>query len=112
AALSGAELIELWGRRGEPDAIAPLLDRAISLALAIPGLPIARASQLAGKSAVAEGKVTGRLTLLGSPARPRLTGQVSIKDLSARAKRLGTAALSIVELASGEMLHHCIESHS
>ena len=105
AALSGAEVIELLQRRGEPDAIAALLDRSVSLTLEIPGLPIARASQLAGRQAVAQGKVVGHLALVGTPARPRLTGQVSIKDIAAKDRKLGEADLYLEADSAGALLH-------
>src|SRR5205085_7053388 len=56
ASLSGAELLELVERRNDREAIAPLLDRSVSVSMSIPGLPIARASQLAGKKAVEIGR--------------------------------------------------------
>jgi len=105
ASLSGAELIEVAARRDDPDAIAPLLDRAVSLTLEIPGLPIARATQLAGRQAVAEGKLTGRVALTGTPARPRLTGQLALKDLSAREKHLGAGDLYVEADSGGALLH-------
>jgi len=38
ATLSGAELVDLALRRNERDAIAPLLDRSVTLNLEVPGL--------------------------------------------------------------------------
>ena len=105
ASLSGGELVELWARRDEPTAVAPLLDRAVSLALEIPGLAIARASQLAGRSVVAQGQIVGHVALSGTPARPRLVGQISIKDLAAREKRLGTGDLYVEGDSTGALLH-------
>ncbi|MFN2550180.1 MAG: translocation/assembly module TamB domain-containing protein [Myxococcales bacterium] len=105
ASLSGAELLELMARRNEPDAIAPLLDRTVSMTLEIPGLPIARASQLAGKTAVAEGKLTGRVALTGTPARPHLVGQLALRDLAARDKHLGQADLYVEAESSGALVH-------
>src|SRR5207244_217600 len=81
--------------RGDRAAILPLLDRAVSLNLDIPGLPVARASQLAGHAGVAEGRLTGRVALSGTPARPQLTGQLTLRDLSAKEKQLGAADLSV-----------------
>ncbi|HEY2031681.1 MAG TPA: translocation/assembly module TamB domain-containing protein [Myxococcales bacterium] len=105
AALSGGELVELLRRRDDPDAVAPLLDRQLGLTLEIPGLPIARASQLAGRNAVAEGRVVGRVTLAGTAARPRLKGQLSIKDVSARETRLGSAEVDLDANDAGAVLH-------
>jgi translocation and assembly module TamB len=89
--LSGAELVELTQRRNDPSAVGPLLDRQVSFTLDIPGLPIARASQLAGRKDAAEGRVTGHVTLAGTAARPRLKGQIGVKDVSAKNKHLGSA---------------------
>jgi autotransporter translocation and assembly factor TamB len=105
AALSGAELVEAALRRNDPEAIGSLLDRVVSLSLEIPGLPIARASQLAGRDVVAEGKVVGHVALAGTLARPRLVGQIGIKDLAAREKRLGEADLYLEADAAGALLH-------
>ena len=105
AALSGEELLAVWARRGEPDAVAALLDRAVSATLEIPGLPVARASQLAGRGAVAEGQIVGRIALTGSPAQPRLMGQISIKDIAAGDKHLGAADLYVEADAAGALLH-------
>jgi len=52
------------------------------LNLEVPGLPIARASQLTGQAGLAEGRLTGRVALSGTPARPQLTGKVSIRDVT------------------------------
>jgi translocation and assembly module TamB len=105
ASLSGAELVELAQRRGDREAIAPLLDRAVSLNLAIPGLPIARASQLAGRAAIAEGRITGRVNLSGTPARPQLTGQLALRNLSAQDNRLGAGELYLEANSGGALLH-------
>lgn len=105
AALSGAEILEVIARRKDAGAMAPLLDRAVSLTLDIPGLPIARASQLAGQTPVAEGTVRGRLALLGTAARPHLTGQLSIKDIASRDKRLGAADLYVEADSAGALMH-------
>jgi autotransporter translocation and assembly factor TamB len=105
ASLSGAELVELGRRRDEREAIAPLLDRAISLNLEIPGLPIARASQLAGRAGVAEGRISGRIAFSGTGARPRLTGQLTIRDLTAQKSKLGAADLYVEADSSGALMH-------
>ena len=104
-ALSGEELLALWARRDQPDAIAALLDRAVSVTLEVPGLPIARASDLVGRSAVAEGQLSGRLALTGTPARPRLAGQFAVTDLAARDKHLGAADLYVEADSAGALLH-------
>jgi autotransporter translocation and assembly factor TamB len=109
AALSGPEILELLGRRDEPDAIAPLLDRSVSLALEIPGLPIARASQLAGKAAVAEGKITGRASLSGTAARPRLVGQLTLRDVTSRQRKLGGGDFYLEADAAGALVHLAID---
>src|SRR5207248_11156675 len=93
ASVSGAELVELLERRSDREVIAPLLDRAVAFTLEIPGLTIARASQLAGRTAVAEGRVVGRVALSGTPARPQLTGQLTLRDVTAQANKLGAADL-------------------
>jgi translocation and assembly module TamB len=105
AALSGAEMVEIARRRDEPEAVAPLLDRQVSLDLEIPGLPIARASQLAGRKEVAQGRITGRLTLAGTAARPRLKGELAVKDVAAQAKHLGSADLHLEGNESGAQVH-------
>jgi translocation and assembly module TamB len=105
AALSGAELLELARRRDDPDAVAPLFDRQVSLTLEIPGLPVARATQLAGHQGLAEGRATGRLTLSGTAARPRLKGQLAVKDISAKEKRLGSIDLDLDANEAGAVLH-------
>jgi translocation and assembly module TamB len=105
AALSGGEILELVQRRDEPDAIAPLLDRSVTLTLDIPGLPIARASQLAGQKAVAEGRVVGRVALSGTPARPRLTGRIALQDLSSQKGKLGAADVYLEADGNGALLH-------
>jgi len=105
ASLSGAELVQLALRRGERDAIAPLLDRSVTLNLEVPGLPIARASQLTGQAGLAEGRLTGRVALSGTPARPQLTGQVSIRDVTSEQKRLGAADISVEASSSGALVH-------
>ena len=105
AALSGAELLELVERRNDREAIAPLLDRSVSVSMSIPGLPIARASQLAGKKAVAEGKLTGRLALTGTPARPRLVSQLTLKDLTSAQKKLGAVDFYVEADGSGGLMH-------
>ncbi len=105
ASLSGGELVEVLMRRGDRAAIEPLLDRAVSLTLEIPGLPVARASQLAGRAGVAEGRLTGRIALSGTPARPQLTGQLTLRDLSAQEKKLGSADLYMEASSAGALLH-------
>src|SRR6185503_3055547 len=105
AAFSGAELVELFANRDDPDAIAPLLDRALSLNLDIPGLAIARASQLAGRKAVAEGRIQGRVAFSGTAARPQLTGQLTLRDLSAEQKKLGAADLYLEANGGGALMH-------
>jgi translocation and assembly module TamB len=105
ASVSGAELVEVLARRGDRDAILPLLDRALSLDLEIPGLAIGRASELAGKANLAEGRVTGRVVLSGTAARPQLTGQINIRDVSSENKKLGTADVYVEGNAQGALLH-------
>jgi autotransporter translocation and assembly factor TamB len=105
ASLSGKELMEVLRRRGDRAAISPLLDRTVSLNLDIPGLPVARASQLAGRAGVAEGRLTGRVALSGTPARPQVTGQLALRDLSAQEKKLGAADLSLEASSAGALLN-------
>ncbi len=105
ASVSGAELVELFVRRGDPDAIVPLLDRSLSLNLEIPGLAIGRASELAGKANLAEGRITGRVALSGTAARPQLTGQLNMRDVSSENKKLGTADVYVEGNANGALLH-------
>jgi len=105
ASLSGAELVELVERRSDRQAIAPLLDRAVSFNLEIPGLPIARASQLAGRGAVAEGRLAGRVAVSGTPARPQVTGQLTLRDLTAQQNKLGAADLYLEGNSGGALLH-------
>jgi translocation and assembly module TamB len=105
AAVSGGELMEVLTRRGDRAAIEPLLDRTLSLNLEIPGLPIARASQLAGQAGIAEGRLTGRVVLSGTPARPQLTGQLTMRDVSAQEKKLGAADLYVEATSSSALLH-------
>ncbi|HTO95841.1 MAG TPA: translocation/assembly module TamB domain-containing protein [Myxococcales bacterium] len=109
AALSGAELVQLLTHRADEAVIAPLLDRAGSLDLEIPGLPIARASQLAGRPGVAEGRITGKVVLTGTGAKPRLVGQLRVQDLSAQAKKLGAADLYLEANAKGGLLHLAVD---
>jgi translocation and assembly module TamB len=109
ASLSGAELVQLVVRRGDEEAIEPLLDRAVSVDLQIPGLTIARASQLAGKEGFAEGRVTGHVTLSGTAARPQLIGQLRMLDLSKEARKLGGADLYVEASASGALLHLAVD---
>ncbi len=104
AALSGGELLELIQRRDDP-AIAPLLGRAVSLTLDIPGLAIARASQWAMQKSVAEGRLTGHVALSGTPARPRLTGRLEIKDVASESRKMGKADLYVDGDQSGALLH-------
>jgi autotransporter translocation and assembly factor TamB len=104
AALSGGELLELIQRRDDP-AIAPLLGRAVSLTLDIPGLAIARASQWAMQKSVAEGRLTGHVALSGTPARPRLTGTLEIKDVASESRKMGKADLYVDGDQSGALLH-------
>jgi translocation and assembly module TamB len=105
ASVSGTELVELALRRSERDAIAPLLDRSVTLNLEVPGLPIARASQLTGQAGLAEGRLTGRVALSGTPARPQLTGKVSIRDVTSEQKRLGAADISVDASSSGALVN-------
>jgi autotransporter translocation and assembly factor TamB len=104
ASVSGGELVEVLLRR-DRSAIGPLLDRAVSLSLEIPGLPIARASQLAGQAKVAEGRLTGRVALSGTPARPQLTAQLTVRDLSAKERKLGAADVYVEASSAGALLH-------
>jgi translocation and assembly module TamB len=105
AALSGADLVELAQRRKDASAIGPLLDRQVTFALDIPGLPIARASQLAGRNDVAEGRVTGHVALAGTAARPQLKGQIALKDLASKEKHLGSADFSVEADSAGALVH-------
>ena len=109
AALSGGELFELIQRRDDPEAVAPLLGRAVSLTLDIPGLPIARASQWALQKSVAEGKLTGHLVLSGTPARPRLAGRLEMKDVATGDRKLGRADLYVDADGNGALLHAGID---
>jgi translocation and assembly module TamB len=105
ASISAAELMELARRRDDRSVIGPLLDRAVSLNLEIPGLPIARASQLAGRAGIAEGRFSGRVALSGTAARPQLTGQLTIRDLAAEKNRLGAADLYVEASSHGALVH-------
>lgn len=105
ASVSGAELLHLLRNRQDRSAIEPLLDRAVSLNVEIPGLTIARASQLAGRPGVAEGRLTGRVALSGSGARPQLTAQLNLRDLSAEKNKLGGADLHLEADPGGALLH-------
>ncbi|HEX4382069.1 MAG TPA: translocation/assembly module TamB domain-containing protein [Myxococcales bacterium] len=105
AALSGAELVELAQRRKDESAIGPLLDRQVTFALDIPGLPIARASQLAGRNDVAEGRLTGHIALAGTAARPQLKGQIALKDLASKEKHLGSADFYVEADSAGALVH-------
>lgn len=105
ASVSGAELVEAARRRAMREAVAPLLDRNISLTLEVPGLPIARATNLAGKAAVAEGRLDGHLALSGTAARPQLRGEFTLKDLQAKAQHLGAADLYVEADSAGALLH-------
>lgn len=105
ASISGEELVELAQQRGDAQAIAPLLERSLSLSLEVPGLPIARASQLAGQAPVAEGQLTGRMAFTGTAARPHLTGRLELKDLTKGARKLGAADLYVEADGSGANLH-------
>ncbi|HEX9578863.1 MAG TPA: translocation/assembly module TamB domain-containing protein, partial [Myxococcales bacterium] len=105
ARLSGGEILELVQRRDDPQAVSALLDRALALTLDIPGLAVARASQLTGQKAVAQGRIVGHVTLQGTPARPRLNGRVTVQDLSAGASKLGSADLYLEGDANGALLH-------
>ncbi|TMA25312.1 MAG: hypothetical protein E6J78_18030 [Deltaproteobacteria bacterium] len=106
AALSGGEILELVERRNDPQALTPLFDRVVSMTLEIPGLPIARASQLAGqKQAMAEGRVVGRVVLSGTPARPHLTGRITLRDLTSQKSKLGAADVYLEADAAGALLH-------
>jgi len=109
ASLSGGEIVELAARRGDRNALLPLLDRPVSLTLEVPGLPIARASQLTGKGSVAQGRLDGRLTLAGSPARPQLKGQFTLKDLEAREKKLGGADFYVEADSDGALVHLAVD---
>ncbi len=109
ASLSGAELVQLAVHRADEKVIAPLLDRAVAFELQIPGLPIARASQLAGHAGLAEGRITGRVALSGTPARPRLIGQLKIQDLSAQENKLGAADFYVEGNSAGALLHVALD---
>ncbi|HET7788903.1 MAG TPA: translocation/assembly module TamB domain-containing protein [Myxococcales bacterium] len=105
ASVSGAELVAAARRRAMREALGPLLDRSISLTLEVPGLPIARASRLAGKPAVAEGRLDGHLALSGTAARPQLRGEFTLKDLQAKDQQLGAADLYLEADSGGALLH-------
>ncbi|HUJ26383.1 MAG TPA: translocation/assembly module TamB domain-containing protein [Myxococcales bacterium] len=105
AQLSGAELIELARDHADPDQIAALLDRPVSFALDIPGLTFARVAQLAGKPLVAEGRLTGRVAFSGTPARPRLQGQLLLKDLAKGQSKLGGADVYFEAEQGGGVFH-------
>ncbi len=104
--LSGAEVVELLQKNPEDVSIAPLLDRPVNLALDIPGLILGRAAQMAGrKEPPAEGRLEGRVTLTGSPARPRLVAKLAVRDVSAGTRKLGQADLYVEADAAGALLH-------
>lgn len=105
AQLSGAEIVELARAHGDLNQISPLLDRPVNLALEIPGLTFARASQLAGRAAVAEGKLSGRVTFAGTPARPKLLGQLLLKDLAKGQNKLGGADVYFEAESNGGVFH-------
>ena len=103
--VDGAELLAAAANKDDQDALATLLDRSVSLTLDIPGLPIARASQLAGKNTFAEGRITGRVTLAGTPARPRLNVRLDLKDVQAQQKKLGGADFYVEADENGALVH-------
>ncbi len=105
ASLSGAELEELLQHRDDPETIAGLLDRSVTMTLDIPGLPIGRASRFAGRGAMAEGRLTGRVSLSGTPARPRLVAKLDLKDLSQGKNKLGAMDLYAEAEQTGALLH-------
>jgi translocation and assembly module TamB len=105
ASVSGAEIVDAVRRRAMREAVAPLLDRTVSLTLDVPGLPIARATSLAGRAAVAEGRLDGHLALSGTPARPQLRGEFTLKDLQAKEQRLGAADLYVEADSAGALVH-------
>ncbi len=105
ATVSGAELLEVLRHRGDRTVLEPLLDRTVSLNLDIPGLTIARASELAGRTNVAQGRITGRVALTGTGARPQLTGQLTMRDLSKEQKKLGAADFYLEASSGGALLH-------
>jgi translocation and assembly module TamB len=105
ARLSGGEIVELVQRRADAEAIAPLLDRAVALTLDIPGLPVARASELSGQKKVAEGRIVGHVSLAGTAARPRLTGRLSVQDIATNSRKLGAADLYLEADSQGALFH-------
>ncbi|MFL5437204.1 MAG: translocation/assembly module TamB domain-containing protein [Myxococcales bacterium] len=105
-AVSGAEMAQLLRRRGDRQALEPILDRPVSMTIDIPGLVIGRMAQLAGKPDVAaEGRIEGHLKLAGSAASPRLEGRMVVKDVLARQKKLGNAELYVEADGHSALLH-------
>ena len=105
AAVSGGELVELAASRKDASYLEPLLDRALSVTLDVPGLPIARASQLAGSQKVAEGRIVGHASLGGTPARPSLTARIALSDVTAQDRKLGGADVYLEADGNGGRLH-------
>src|SRR5207302_132304 len=52
-----------------------------------------------------EGRLTGRVALSGTPARPELKGQLTVRDLSAQEKKLGAADVYVEASSAGALLH-------
>lgn len=104
--LSGAEVVELALQKPGDRSIGPLLDFPINLALDIPGLVLGRVSQMAGrKETPAEGRIEGRVTLTGSPARPRLVAKLVVRDVAAGTRKLGHADVYVEADSAGALLH-------
>jgi translocation and assembly module TamB len=104
--LSGAEVVELARKKPGDVSVGPLLDRPVNLALDIPGLILGRVAQMAGrKESPAEGRLEGRVTLTGSPARPRLVAKLSVRDVSAGTRQLGQADVYVEADSAGALLH-------
>jgi translocation and assembly module TamB len=99
AAASGAQLID-------DRSLNQLLDRSLSVRIAVPGLLLGRAALVAGaKSPPAEGRLSGSLEIKGTPAAPNLLGRLEVKDFSAQEKRLGNADVYLEGNARGALLH-------
>ena len=104
--LSGAETVHLARHFSEPAEISALLDRPLELVLDLPGLLVGRAAQVAGqKELPAEGRLEGKITLKGTPAKPELVGRLAVRDLHAHGKQLGNAEIYLEGDAAHAALH-------
>jgi len=94
AGLDGAEVVRLAQHRNDDNVVGPLFDRRLDLTIEVPGLVVGRVAQATGqKDMPAEGRLEGKITLSGTPAKPKLLGRLAVRDLQARDKKLGNADL-------------------